>query len=76
MSDFNADHAELQIPCPQCGQKTNRTIGSLKAKPEVTCTACGHVRVIETADFEERLRAAQKNAEAALKAIKGFGKRR
>ena len=38
---INLNKHELDIACPQCGQKTKKPIGWLKTNPQLTCLGCG-----------------------------------
>lgn len=34
------DSAEIEIPCPDCGHKTTKSIGWIKAHSDFTCAGC------------------------------------
>lgn len=75
MVDLSVDRAELDIPCPKCGHKTKRTIGSLKREPNIDCAGCGATFDVDLTKFNEGVRKAQQQLEALKKTLKGFGKR-
>lgn len=35
------DDTEIPVECPECGHKSRKTIGYLKASPEFACPGCG-----------------------------------
>lgn len=41
MPKLNFDAAQLDMPCPGCGQKTKTTLGRLQRDGGFTCGGCG-----------------------------------
>lgn len=42
MLKLNFDAAQLDIPCPGCGQKAKATLGRLQRDGGFTCGGCGN----------------------------------
>lgn len=75
MVDLSVDRAELEIPCPKCGHKTKRSIGSLKRDPNIDCAGCGVSFGVDLTEFNKGIRKVEEQLEALKKSLKGFGKR-
>lgn len=57
--ELNVDSHTVDIPCPACGQKTQETIGGLKAQPHFTCV-CGQAISVDLSKVEQAVFGAQK----------------
>jgi len=42
MTERFFDEAEIAITCPECSEKTKKTLGWVKENGQLTCPACGH----------------------------------
>jgi hypothetical protein len=45
------DNAELEIPCPQCGEKIKKTVGGIKDEPKFRCPINGCDGWIDAGEF-------------------------
>lgn len=67
------DTQSVDIPCPQCGEKTAKTVAWLKTETEFACDGCGATVSVNADEF----RAGLKSVEDALARLgRGLGKRR
>lgn len=68
----NLDAQSVDIPCPQCGQKTAKSVGWLKTQSEFACAGCGQTIHVAAEEF----RAGIKSVEDALARLgRSLGKR-
>jgi uncharacterized Zn finger protein len=51
--------ATVNIPCPQCGEKTEQTIATLELSPRIRCEACGVMYAVDGRKILKRVREAQ-----------------
>ena len=35
------DQGKVEVPCPNCGHKSKKTVSRLELKPQFTCDNCG-----------------------------------
>ena len=59
MSILN-DHS-INIPCPQCGQKTAKTLGWIKAHTDFMCAGCGRLITLDRDQLIGELRKVEKS---------------
>lgn len=57
--ELNVDSLTVDIPCPACGQKTQQTIGWLKAQRQFSC-ACGQAITVDLSQLKQAVVGAQK----------------
>ena len=57
------DKATLDLPCPNCGNRTEKEIEWLKQNTEFTCPSCNSVVSLNSDQFREELRKAEKAIE-------------
>lgn len=57
------DSKLISIPCPQCGEKFNESIGRLKTNPKLVCSSCGQIIAINADELVKGLDAANKSIE-------------
>ncbi|WP_152539987.1 hypothetical protein [Afipia sp. P52-10] len=55
MSEGLFDDASVEIPCPGCGHKHEKTLGWLKDVKEFTCDGCGAMVAVENAELRASL---------------------
>ena len=70
---INLDKHELDIACPQCGQKTKKPIGWLKTNPQLTCLGCGTAILINADQLRTGIDGVQKAIDNLRSSFKGFG---
>ncbi|MBX3482513.1 hypothetical protein [Phenylobacterium sp.] len=71
MADFGLDATELDIPCPQCGHETARSIGRLKREHGLDCGGCGRHIDTDAEELEHQVRAAvQRGADLLAQQLK------
>jgi transcription elongation factor Elf1 len=59
MNDWAAelfDKASVEIPCTECGNKIQETLGRLKNDPNLICGICGFGFTINAEQFRESMR--------------------
>jgi predicted RNA-binding Zn-ribbon protein involved in translation (DUF1610 family) len=66
--------AQIDIPCPNCGAKTKKTVGWLKAYDDVVCSGCGANIKIDKSKFTAPLRDLDKGIENIKRAFKRLGR--
>lgn len=55
--------ATVNIPCPQCGHKSEYAVKILETSPRLRCPTCGAMFAVNARKLSEKLEAAQKQAE-------------
>ena len=63
------DDQTLDIPCPDCGKKAEKSVGWLKANKKFTCSGCGQTIDLQSDQFRRELAKAEK---ALANFMKGF----
>lgn len=58
-----SDHADLPIPCPECGHETSQKIGWLKTNDQFPCAGCGKSITLDSAEFLRELQGVEKTLE-------------
>ena len=66
------DDATIPIPCPGCGQKTEQSIGWIKARDKFTC-ACGAIINLDNDQFREELAKIDRATGELERALKSLG---
>lgn len=69
------EKAEIGIPCPKCGHKTDKTIAWIKANDEVTCGGCGSTIHLERENLLAGLDKVDKSIAKFRKSLGRLGKR-
>jgi uncharacterized Zn finger protein len=49
-------NATVNIPCPQCGDKTAQTIATLQLSPRLRCPSCGVLFKVDFRKLAEKLK--------------------
>ncbi|AXQ93185.1 hypothetical protein D0Z66_04775 [Cereibacter sphaeroides] len=65
------DKQSLDIPCPNCGKKTKKTVGWIKTHDSFTCSGCARDISLDKKDLVSGLKAAEKSMKGLFA---GFGK--
>ncbi len=52
-------NATVNIPCPQCGDKTEQTIATLELSPRLRCPSCGVMFKVDWRKLAEKLKGAK-----------------
>ncbi len=68
------DARTITIPCPNCGQQTDKTIGWIKNHDDFICPGCDRTLTLDKEDLLSGLDAAQKALDGLTKSL-GGGKR-
>lgn len=68
------DSAEIDIPCPNCGHKTAKSFGWLKAHSDFTCAGCNRSIHVDRDQFLGELRKADSSVESLKRTIDRFNK--
>lgn len=50
------DDVEIEIPCPDCGTLTHKTIGWIKSIGKYACLGCGRGIVLDPSDLIDSLK--------------------
>jgi len=66
----------INIPCPECGHKTAKTVAWIKAHDKMTCGGCGREITVENDKFVAGLKEADKAVAKVRKSLSRIGKRR
>lgn len=69
------DDAMIGIPCPECGQKTEKSIGWLKTNKEFACLGCGRAIKIDADAAIREIKEVDKAVNDLLAKIRNFRKR-
>ena len=64
---------ELEIPCENCGHKTKKTIGWVKANTLFTCK-CGTQITLEASQFKREIAKVEKSLKDLERSLKRLGK--
>jgi len=72
MSTF--DSHIVTIPCPNCGEKIDETIGRLKQDPKIPCPGCGKVLAIDAQQFRDVEKGVEKSLDDFRRTLGKFGK--
>ena len=70
------EKAEIGIPCPKCGHKTDKSIAWIKANDELVCHGCGSMIRLEKEKLFAGLKKVDDSIAQLRKSLKGIGKRR
>lgn len=54
------DAAEIEIPCPACGEQIAKTIGWLRDKDQLDCPNCGVTIILDRAQLEDGISEVEK----------------
>lgn len=57
-------NANVNIPCPRCGQKSEYSVGLLQTAPRLVCASCGAMFAVNVDKLMEKLKAAQAKIDA------------
>lgn len=68
------DDAAISIPCPGCGEKTEKTIGWLKTHNHFACPACQKIITLEKEKLLSGLKSAEKSIADFQRSIAKLGK--
>lgn len=61
---FNIDPAaNVNIPCPSCGQKSPVSVATIQTSPRLRCESCGANFAVNGQKVMDKIRAAQEQAE-------------
>ncbi len=69
------DQQEIDIPCPQCGHESSKSVRWLQANERFTC-ACGAVIVLEHEQFRAGIKQAEKSLNELGETLAKLGKPR
>lgn len=67
------DSATISVPCPGCGEKTDKTISWLKANRHFRCNGCGRDVALDTEELRSGLKAAEKSLADLKRSIEKLG---
>nr|WP_314094226.1 hypothetical protein [uncultured Shinella sp.] len=70
------DSKKIAVPCPKCGNKTEKTIGWVKSHDSFACGGCGETISIDKEKLLSGLDEAEKSIAKFRKSIARIGKRR
>lgn len=68
------DSHVIAIPCPNCGNKVEETIGRLKENPKIPCPGCGKTLAINADELREGVDAVQKSLDELRRSLGRLGK--
>lgn len=68
------DTQNLNIPCPQCGQKVEKSVGWIKANDSYVCPGCSGLVSLDKQGLIAGLNSADKALDAFRKSIRKLGK--
>lgn len=68
--------AEINIPCPGCGEKNPKTIAWIKTNDHFDCVGCGKSVRVESKDLLAGLKKVDDSVANLRKSMRKFGKRR
>lgn len=68
------DNSNIKIPCPHCGKKTKKRVGSVKNDKTFTCPSCGKTSALDASDLRKGLNAVQGSLADLQRTIGKFGK--
>ncbi|PCJ75545.1 MAG: hypothetical protein COA53_06520 [Rhodobacteraceae bacterium] len=71
---INFDKGVLSIPCPQCGNETQKSIGWIKRKDEFICAGCSNTVTYDANVLLSGLDSANKDLDAFSRSFGKFGK--
>jgi transposase-like protein len=54
------DDATIDLPCPQCGKKTKKSIGWIKNHANFTCRGCKSVIDLSSKQFQREIAKAER----------------
>lgn len=69
------DSKTITIPCPNCGEKIQETIGRLKHNPKIPCPGCGKTLAINADELTKGVDSAQKSIDNFRRSLGRFGKK-
>jgi transposase-like protein len=61
VSDFVGYHC-VELPCPNCGHGTQKTLAWLKEHTEYVCAECGTTVNLDTDEFRRRIHDVEETA--------------
>ena len=67
--------SKINIPCPECGHKTKKTISWLKANDVMVCGGCSKQITLDRKDLLAGLKKAEKILDDFKRSIGKIGKR-
>jgi len=67
--------AEINIPCPGCGQKTKKSVTWLKANNYFSCEGCGRTVTVDAKELLAGIEKADQTIANFRKKISRIGKR-
>jgi transposase-like protein len=68
------DNSDIEIPCPHCGKKTKKRIGSVQNSKTFACPSCGKTSTLDASGLGKGLQSAQKQIDDLKRALGKFGK--
>lgn len=68
------DAQTIDIPCPHCGHKLRQTIGQLKTKSSLTCSACRGSFDLDAAELRRVVKESEAQLAKTLRAFSRLGK--
>lgn len=67
------DSQRIEISCPNCTNQIGVTLGQLKAKFDLVCSACGHQISVNAAQAEGEIAKAKEALEDLRRTLDGLG---
>ena len=64
------DGQHIELPCPHCGKKTKKLIGSVKKQKTFTCPACGKMSNLDTSGLLKGLGRVDRSLDRLKAAVK------
>ncbi len=68
------DAQTIDIPCPHCGHKLRQTIGQLKTKSSLACSACKGTFDVDATDLRLKVAGVEKQLADFARKISRLGK--
>ncbi len=70
---LDIDSHTVGIPCPNCGEKVEETIGRLKTDPNLTC-GCGAVIQVDAKDLRSGIDQIERSLNELRRTFRNLGK--
>lgn len=67
------DSQRIEISCPNCSNEIGMTLGQLKPKLDLVCSACGHQISVNAAQAEGEIAKAKEALEDLRRTLDGLG---
>ena len=68
------DNSDIEIPCPHCGKKTKKRIGSVQNDKTFTCPSCRKTSTLDASGLRKGLKSAQNSIDDLKRTLGKIGK--